>query len=409
MARRPRASQIENRTGRLKLVVRRKPYSFTTISPGIALGYRRNQDAGTWVVRVADGKGGAWTKRVALADDFEDADGEHTLTFWQAQDRARKLARGSDADSGRPATVADAVGAYERDLLARGGSIANAGRIRKHLTATLAAKPVGLLSARDLAAWRDGLLAGGMKPATLVRLSKAAKAALSLAARRDPRIANRTAWRDGLGGIAEGFVSRNVQRLTDDQVHTVIAAAYAIDAAFGLYVAVAAETGARLSQIARLVVGDLQADNGTPRLMMPTSRKGRGRKPGKMAVPITAELAAKLRSNRPVDAPLLLRSDGRPWQSSQDGDHERLYRQAAARAVVSGTIYQLRHSSIVRALLAGVPVRIVAAVHDTSTAMIEKTYTSAITDFADAVARRGLLAPITEPAARVVVLAGCKP
>ena len=316
MARRPRASLIETRTSRLKLAVRRKPYSFTVISPGISLGYRRNAGAGTWVLRAADGKGGNWTKRVGLADDFEEATGEAVLTFWQAQDRARKLARGSDADSGRPATVADAINTYERDLIARGGSIANAGRIRKHVTPTLAAKPVGLLTARELAAWRDRLLADGMKPATVVRLCKVVKAALALVARRDSRILNRAAWRDGLSGIAESFTSRNVQRLTDDQVHAVIAAAAAIDAAFGLYVAVAAETGARLSQIARLVVGDLQADNGTPpRLIMPCSRKGRGRKVGKTAVPITPELADRLHSNRPADTPLLLRSDGKAWQS----------------------------------------------------------------------------------------------
>jgi hypothetical protein len=37
-------------------------------------------------------------------------------------------------------------------------------------------------------------------------------------------------------------------------------------------------------------------------------------------------------------------------------------------------MYALRHSSIVRQLLAGVPVRIVAAGHDTSVKMIEHTY-----------------------------------
>jgi hypothetical protein len=182
MARRPRASRLEHRTSRLKLAVRRKPYDFTTISPGIALGYRRTTASGTWVVRVADGKGGNWTKRVGLADDFEAADCEHVIDWWQAIDKARKLARGSDADAGRPATVADAVAAYERDLVARGGSVANAGRIRKHLTRTLAAKPVGLLSARELAAWRDRLLADGMPSATAVRLCKVTKAAFNLAA-----------------------------------------------------------------------------------------------------------------------------------------------------------------------------------------------------------------------------------
>jgi integrase len=390
MARRPRASRLETRTNRLKLPVREKPYDFTTIAPGIAVGYRRNQTAGTRVVRVADGKGGNWTKRVGLADDFEDADGEHVLTFWQAKDKARKLARRGTDDAGRPVTVKEAVDAYERDLIARGGSVANAGRIRRHLTATLAAKPVGLLTARELAAWRDGLLAGGMKSATLVRLCKVAKAACNLSAKRDHRIANRNAWRDGLSGITEGFTSRNLQRLTDAQVSALVGAAYAIDRAFGLYVETLAVTGARCSQAARLTVGDLQV-GAEPRLLMPCSLKGRGRKPVKRPVPITADLAAKLASNRSAAAPLLLRVDGRPWQSSQDGDHEALYRQAAKRAGINGTIYALRHSSIIRMLLANVPVRIVAATHDTSVVMIEKTYSAFITEFSDALTRPALL------------------
>jgi integrase len=391
MARRPRASRLETASARLKLPVRWKPYDFTTVSPGIAVGYRRNVGAGTWVVKVANGRGGNWTKRVATADDFEANNGEGILSWFEAIEAARKLARGS-GEAGKPATVAGAVDSYERDLIARGGSVANAGRIRRHLTPTLAAKPVGLLTARELAHWRDGLLAGGMKPATVVRLCKALKAALTLAAKRDSRIANRGAWADGLSGIAEGFTSRNVQRLDDDQVRALVASAYAVDAAFGLYAEMAALTGARLSQIARLTVADLQADNGAPRLMMPASRKGRGRKPAKYPVPITPELAKALASNRRGDAPLLLRSDGQPWQSSQDGDHERFYREAAARAGITGTtMYALRHSSIVRALLANVPVRIVAALHDTSVVMIERTYSAFITDHADDIARRGLL------------------
>jgi hypothetical protein len=389
MARRPRASRLETRTTRLKLPVRWKPYDFTSISPGIALGYRGNQAAGTWVVRVADGHGGNWTKRVALADDFEESDSENVLTWWEAIEAARRVARGG-ADTGKPATVKDAVDAYERDLKARGGAVENAGRIRKHLPATLAAKPAGLLTTRELRAWRDGLLVAGMKPATLVRLCKATKAALNLAANLDPRIANRAAWRDGLSGIAEDSASRNVQRLSDDEVRAVVAAAYEIDHAFGAYCQIAAETGARFSQISRLVIADL-LDGANPRLMMPTSRKGKNRKPGKYAVPITPELARRLATDRPSDAPLLLRADGQPWQSSDPGDHARLYAQAAERAGVTGTAYALRHSSIIRSLLAGTPLRLTAALHDTSTTMLEKVYSSHITHFADDIARRGLL------------------
>ena len=246
MARRPRAAPIENRTNRLRLTVRRKPYSFTPVSPGIALGYRRNRGAGTWVMRAADGRGGSWTKAVGLADDLEAADNAHVLDWWQAIEKARKLARGGDVDASRPTTVLEAIDAYQRDLVARAGSVANASRIRRHLPPTLAAKPVSLLTARELAAWRDAILKAGMKPATLVRLCKSVKAALTLAAKRDHRITNTIAWRYGLSGIAEGFVSRNVQRLTDEQVHAVIDAAYAVDPSFGLFIAVVAETGARI-------------------------------------------------------------------------------------------------------------------------------------------------------------------
>jgi integrase len=390
MARRPRASRLENRSNRLKLPVRWKPYDYTTISPGIAIGYRRNQSAGVWVVRVADGHGGNWTKRVGLADDFEDADGANVLSFWEAQDKARKLPRGSDADAGRPATVAEAIASYEADLAARGGAIENAARILKHITPALASKPVGLLTARELAHWRDQLLAAGMKSATLVRLAKAFKASLNLSARRDPRILNRAAWRDALSGIAENYTSRNVQRLDDAQVQAIVAAAYEIDPSFGLYVEVHAQTGARSSQIARLTVGDLLRN--PARLHMPSSRKGKNRKASQHVVAITDSLAQKLASNRPAEAPLLLRADKQAWQSTQDGDHEGPYAKAAAIAGVDGTtIYALRHSSIVRMLLANVPVRLVASAHDTSVAMIERTYSRYISNYADSLMRGTLL------------------
>src|SRR5262249_5846392 len=148
MPRRPRAAHLETRTARLKLAVRKKPHHFTAISPGISLGYRRCVGAGRWVVKVADGHGGSWTKVVGIADDHEEA-GEHVLSFWNAQDRARVLARGKDA-GGRPATVSEALADYEADLIARSASPANARRVRALLTPTLLAKPVALLTAREL-------------------------------------------------------------------------------------------------------------------------------------------------------------------------------------------------------------------------------------------------------------------
>jgi hypothetical protein len=70
----PRAARLETPTARRRLEVRKKPY-WITISPGIALGYRRNAGSGTWSVRSTDGHGSDWIKRIALADDLERTDG----------------------------------------------------------------------------------------------------------------------------------------------------------------------------------------------------------------------------------------------------------------------------------------------------------------------------------------------
>ena len=66
------------------------------------------------------------------------------------------------------------------------------------------------------------------------------------------------------------------------------------------------------------------------------------------------------------------------------------------------TIYALRHSNIVRQLLAGVPVRVVAVNHDTSIRMIERTYSRYIGDHADALTRMALLDTSTTPRLGIV-------
>ena len=84
--------------------------------------------------------------------------------------------------------------------------------------------------------------------------------------------------------------------LPEAAIRTIIAKANEQSAEFGLLVETAAVTGARVSQLARLEVEDLQDARSDPRLMMPSSRKGRGEKKiSRRPVPIPAGLAAKLR------------------------------------------------------------------------------------------------------------------
>jgi hypothetical protein len=95
MARKVSFSALESRSARLRLKVRRRPYSGPSLARGISLMYRRNKTNGTWVLKASDGHGAYWTKGFALADDFDDSDGKTVLTFYQAQDQAKKLARGT--------------------------------------------------------------------------------------------------------------------------------------------------------------------------------------------------------------------------------------------------------------------------------------------------------------------------
>jgi integrase len=328
---------------------------------------------------------------------------------------ARALARGKDAAGGRPPTTAEALADYEADLVARGASPANARRVRTLLTPSLLAKPVSLLTARELKHVRDGLIAKGAKPASVNRDLKGFKAALNLAAAHDPRITNAAAWRTGLAALPDAHHARNVVLDDDNEVRPLIAAAYAEDSALGFLVETAAVTGARVSQLARLEVADLQADRPDPRLMMPSSRKGKGvkrieRKP----VPITSSLAAQLRQatgNRARTQPLLLRADGTPWQPAR-ADYRLPFIRAVTRVGLDPTtvtLYSLRHSSIVRALLAGVPARVVAAQHDTSVLVLEQTYSQHILDHSDTVARRALLDTAQPAAGNVVSLPGRRP
>jgi hypothetical protein len=397
MARKIRSSQLETRTQRLKLVSRRQPYT-VRVADGVRLAYRRLETtAGSWSVKVADGEGGSWLRRFADADDHEEANGETVLNFWQAQDRARELAHGGRDGAGggdphKPVTVAAALDAYDSDLRIRGGDAAIVSRVRLHLSVRLLDKAVALLMPRELRYFRDTLAKKGAA-GTADRICNGLRAALNLAADTDHRIVSRQAWEIGLKGIYDATESRNII-LRPDQVRRAVEESFAVSPEFGMLVEIVATTGGRVvSQAARLEVQDLQSDPW--RLMMPSSKKGRGQKKVlRRPVPIPESLAVRLRQaaqGRAARAPLLVKPGGQPWRKS---DHTRLFARAVEQAGLNSTevtIYALRHSSIVRQLLANVPIRVVAINHDTSVAMIEKTYSKYIGDHADALTRSALL------------------
>jgi integrase len=221
-----------------------------------------------------------------------------------------------------------------------------------------------------------------MANATVTRTSKTFKAALNYAARIDPAAAaNRQAWQEGLRALPDSQLARGDAYLPDATIRDFVAACYAYSDQLGLLVEVLATTGARPIQVFRLLVGDLQSD----RLLLPRSKKGRGRKRiDRRPIPIPPALAGKLKAaaaDRPVDAPLLRRPDGKAWQT---GNHSRPWKCALAAAGLPQVVpYQLRHSSVIRNLQRGVPAALVADFHDTSLAMLRATYAAYISDYSE--------------------------
>jgi Phage integrase family len=396
------------KTPRLKLAVQKKPY-WQQMTPGLSLGYRRNKGAGAWVVRVADGSGTNWTKGFAAADDITKPDGDTVMTYEQAQDRARKLA-GVDrtVSTDRPITVTEAVDAYAADLETRGANPQNADSIRFYLKGhpALRATPVSLLKKADLKNWRDGLVINGRIKAAN-RVCRVFKAALNLAASYDERIINANAWKEGLKSLPsrddnETSTKRDLI-LSDDTISAIVIDAYRFkDDDRGIWFQTLAETGARESQICRLQVADLQDDRNDPRLLMPSSRKGRNRQIDRKPVPISRQLAQRLRQHavgKRSSEPLLIKLCHIEKMLREVNDSVGVGREYVP--------YSFRHSSIVRMLLKRVPLSVVSSHHDTSAKIIQKHYAHFINDVSDDLTR-GTLVDFERPKSGKVVRIGRK-
>lgn len=414
-------------TARRALKPGEKPY-WRKLDAEVHLGYRKKSREGCWLVRWRNRVGQYRHDEVGVADDAMPADGENVLNFNQASSRARAIVVQRRADetaaaAGPVLTVRTAVDEYiaERERNAQDRKRDARSRLTRHvLSAPLAEVPLHTLTEGDLTSWRKALPAtlstGGVRRA--VNDLKAALNATSRTYRARLPAHLVVVIRNGLATPkASAPAAREAQVLTDEEVRAVIRAAREIDAEDGWdgdlvrLILVLAATGARFSQIARMTVGDV-VDS---RFLVPTSRKGRGVKQrARIAVRIGRDVLAELApavTGRPSGAPLLERwrwrqtsltewvKDRRgPWTSA--AEMTRPWAQIRERASLgAGTVaYSLRHSSIVRGLRAGLPVRHVAALHDTSSAMIETHYAAYIVDALDDLAAAAVVPLIATPA-----------
>src|ERR1700732_3015741 len=90
-----------------------------------------------------------------------------------------------------------------------------------------------------------------MPPASVTRLITILKAALNLAAARGERLSTRP-WEIGLAALPEATTARNVV-LPESTIRLLVHAARKHGSEFGLLVETLALTGARVSQLARII------------------------------------------------------------------------------------------------------------------------------------------------------------
>ncbi|UCI17017.1 tyrosine-type recombinase/integrase [Mesorhizobium sp. B2-1-8] len=425
-----------------------------------AIWYRRGKRGGVWFARWRNwGEGANYLQSpVGPANDVNDKSTDGLLTFAQAETNARQIVAKARQDAkaagaGPVLTVRLAVETYvaerdARDSRRKGRTVrSDAGqRLRRYVLGqdkrgnqeavpeeALATVTLHMLKESDLLTWRGGL-PQELKGSTEQRLINDLKAALNGAysthrERLDPTLP--AIIKHGLKAEKSDSddavpLARDNQILTAAQVGTVISAAREIDAEqdwdgdLYRFVVVLAATGARFSQIARMKVGDVQRAQG--RLIIPSSRKGRGGKIASVPYPVGKDVLDALlpATAGRMDGETLLerwrskqvagtigweRAGRAGWQSPSE--LQRPWNDVRQRAGMPAVIpYGLRHSSIVRGIRANLPIRLVAALHDTSVPMIERHYGRWIVDGLEDLAAAAVVPLVPQEGSNIVQMGG---
>ncbi|MGN6268467.1 MAG: hypothetical protein ACTHM0_01070 [Sphingomonas sp.] len=284
---------LQTRTARRRLKARPTPY-WRGLDEGRHLGYFKGIKSAKWVarMRVPSDQGPVYlTYRLAFCDDVEEADGDRILNWSQAKQKAEKwfatqtrvgsksrvsprAIKIEDPSAGLSGlTIKDAVDGYVsmRDARqkARVGreSKSDAHRLKRHVLkrSGLGQLKLEAISEDDLRSWIDGLV--GMKSSTRQRLINDFRAALNQIHRRHRKVLPKDfpiIIKHGLGMSAEPDNEtdpsvRDNQILSDDQVTKLIAAALSLDpdGDAARMVILLAATGARFSQLQRMLVRDV--------------------------------------------------------------------------------------------------------------------------------------------------------
>ena len=356
---------LSNKTNREKLKPRSAVYT-QVLAPGRALGYRRRDadSPGRWVLRTAKNDGGYGFETLGVADDRQPADGKEVLSYSQAL----ALALGRRIADPTKVRVIDALRTWARDKAVLASSDKQAMdyfNAAERVGSRFGNKTIKTISARDITAWLDQIVADGedtrKRRATANRQLAILKAALTRAADAAEYQGNRAWLSVSKFAKAESFGARLVI-LTSDEEDRLIEAARPDVATL---LRALQMTGARFGEMRTCMVSDFSVERLT--LTGKTGTRTIALSPDKAAY------FAALAADCDQDAPLLRRQDGRQWpDGGQLKPVAKAVRAAGLPDVV--TTYAFRHGFISRALAKGVPVAAVAQHTGTSVDMIMAAY-----------------------------------
>lgn len=408
MTRVRRSNDLGSIEARRRLKARPEPY-FLVIEKGLALGYRKSSVGGAWVVRRYDSNSQRNAEsRIAIADDYREADGVEVLNFAQAQRAVLSDAKlQAEKASGKHYTIADAIHDYIDYLRAHKKTADDAAlKLNAYVIPSLGHKKLIDLKPADFDEWvKDALKRQQRrrpkKPrpepkrrrkakaepkvsdvdatkaapldhdeqrrrrrATVNRVITALKAALNHAHDRE-RVGSRDAW-SKLKKF-RGVDAARLRWLSEDEAKRLINAAL-VD--LRELIQGALMTGCRPSELAKARGHDFDPQSET--LLIPDSKAGKPRR-----VPLTdlgVALLETLSARAGADGLLFTRADGSSW-----------YRVAVIRAMQAAseaaeispavTFYALRHTYASHLVQKGTPLLFVAsALGHRDARMVEKHY-----------------------------------
>lgn len=394
MARLARDARIETREARTRLKQQHEPY-WRQIHPGLFVGYRKGATGGVWFVRMLnDGK--YTKKRLGVADDHRDADGDGVLDFRQAQRKACDYAENgghvviqqqveASAYTVEQAMV-DYMSYYKAERSPKPGTLKAAEAVcQARILPDLKERAVNALTPQTLLNWRNDLIdakslddsdkereAVRKRKSTANRVMTILKAALNYAYHVRADIHSDEPWRK-LKPFKNVDVAK-VRFLAADEATRLI---NACEPDFRALVNAALLTGCRYGELITMRAKDYHKK--TAKVMARETKNGKPR-----TVPLSDDGKAffdRLATGKLGDDHLFVRADGGPWGKSHQ------FRRMADACVIAkvtprATFHNLRDTYASHLAMAGVPMKVIAELlGHTDTRVTEKHYAQLQDDY----------------------------